>query len=144
MNWKNREQRLEHYKIQNRLYRLRKPILVKLSRRLDHRIWNTMRRLGLKKLGSLKELLGCSITDWKDYLYEGFIAKYGVSDLENIFDHTKYEIHHKIPLSVYSMTTLESQQKAFNYTNTEVISKLEHNLMHKRVGRRGPGKVKKS
>lgn len=67
------------------------------------------------KTSSSKELLGCSIEFYKEYLQNKFLP--GMA-WEN---YGKWEIDHIIPLASFDLTILNNQKIAFNYLNTQPL-----------------------
>jgi len=71
----------------------------------------------LKKSSTLI-LLGCSISDFKQYLKSQFLPEFTWENHGKI-----WEIDHIIPCSKFDLTILEEQQKCFHYTNMKPIFK---------------------
>ena len=60
-------------------------------------------------------LLGCSAKNWWKYL-----GSPGNNDLEHLV------VDHIIPVSLYDLSDPAEQRKAFNYRNTQLMSREEH------------------
>jgi hypothetical protein len=73
-------------------------------------------KLGCKNTSS-KELLGCSISEYKSYLESKFTK--GMS-WEN-YGRKGWHIDHIIPCSSFNLLDIEQQKQCFHYTNTQPL-----------------------
>jgi hypothetical protein len=96
--------------------RMKSDINTKIKARLRRRIRTIMDTNSVKKLDNSINLLGCSISEYKNYLESKFLDgmtwdNYG----------TAWHIDHIIPLSAYNISVKENQYKAFYYANTQPL-----------------------
>ena len=89
----------------------------KLNNRLRARIRQAFHQQGAMKSPSSSPcaLLGCRARDWWKYL-----GKPSNDDLARLV------ADHIIPLSLYDLSDPAEQRKAFNYRNTQLMSRKEH------------------
>lgn len=93
-----------------------------IKRRLGNRLRNIVKELGGNKYRykSSRELLGCEVDFFKDYLESTF--KDGIS-WDNISD---WDIDHIKPCKKFDLTILEEQQKCFHYSNLQALWRLDN------------------
>jgi hypothetical protein len=91
--------------------------------KLTHNYRNVIRQ-ALKrnsKTGLAVDLLGCSISDYKQYLESMFIGKMSWENKGYL-----WEIDHITPISKFKIDDLLEAKKAFNHKNTQPIMKSDH------------------
>lgn len=78
--------------------------------------------IGKSKSNSSIDLLGCNITNWKEYLQKTAI-KNGYLDF-NIDNYStkEYHIDHIIPCSAFNLECSYHQKLCFNWTNTQILT----------------------
>lgn len=94
----------------------------KLKHNIRTRIWNAVKR----KSNSSKDLLGCDIVFYMEYIEYLFDDK---MTWDNYGDY--WQIDHVQPLHTFDLDDMVSQKEAFNWKNTRPLSKYD-NLSKKR------------
>lgn len=79
---------------------------------------------GKSKSKNTKELLGCSLTEFKIYLESLF--KEGMSWDNHGFGNDKWHIDHIKPCCQFDLTKLEEQAKCFHYSNMQPLWQKEN------------------
>lgn len=87
----------------------------KISKRLRTRMLKALKRVKGKKSKSFKDLLGCSIKHFMEYMEKLF--KEGMS-WDN---HGGWHIDHIIPCASFDLTDPNQQIKCFHYTNLQPL-----------------------
>jgi len=119
--WQNKnKEKIKKYKIkyymknkENIVLKRKNNIQYRIRKLIDSRIRKIL--LLLNKSKSTIELLGCSISELKNWL-----------GIANYYDSKKYHIDHIIPCSLYDLTIKENQLKCFNYRNLRLIPAKEN------------------
>ena len=89
----------------------------KIGANLSKRIWDALRSQNLNKLSKTKDLLGCSIENFKNYLESLF--KSGMTWENYGKGKGKWEIDHIRPCASFDLTDAEQQKQCFHYTNLQ-------------------------
>jgi len=92
----------------------------KIAHNLRVRLKEVLR--GRIKAGRSVELLGCSVSFFKEYLERQFRKEMNWSNYGE-----EWAIDHIQPLSSFDLSNLEQQKIAFHYTNMQPLSKKENN-----------------
>jgi hypothetical protein len=99
----------------------------------DYRLLHTIRnriRMAIKrntKQGKSKDLLGCSIQFFKEYISKRFL------DGMSWDNHGKWHIDHIRPCSSFDMSDKQQQQQCFHYTNLQPLWAKDNLSKGKRV-----------
>jgi hypothetical protein len=92
-----------------------KDIAFKISNRLRHRIYSSLKSKNAKKNFKFKEYIGCSTADLISYLESKFV---GGMTKEN---YGKWHIDHIIPCTKFNLTDPGQQKECFHYTNLQPL-----------------------
>lgn len=88
---------------------------------LRTRLQNSLRRNSNGKFNTTKNLLGCSVEEFKVYLEKLFDDK---MSWENYGSY--WEIDHKVPCRAFNLSKPTEQAKCFHYSNMQPLEKLEN------------------
>jgi len=120
--WKHREQRLKYAKEHRQKHKDKiaeadnKPQR-KIGRRIRSRIINALVRQDSVKSKRIRELIGITIPELKNYLEKQF--KPGMSWKNYGF--YGWHIDHRLPLASFDLTKPKEQERAFHYTNLQPL-----------------------
>lgn len=90
----------------------------KIKKALRCRIWFALNSQNANKQNKTKELLGCSIEEYKQHLESQFKPEMNWKNYGTV-----WEIDHIISISSFDLTNIEEQLKCFNFTNTQPLFK---------------------
>jgi hypothetical protein len=90
----------------------------KLRKKLTTTLWNNLNKQNTSKLVSIRELIGCTIEEYKLYIEQQFKPEM------NWDNHGKvWEIDHIKPCDSFNLTDTEQQKQCFHYSNTQPLFK---------------------
>lgn len=92
------------------------------------RIRSVCRAKGVRKTTKHNELLGCSVTQFRQHLQSKFTDK---MSWENYGSY--WEIDHIIPCASFNLLNEEDQKKCFNYKNTQPLTISENRRKSKKL-----------
>lgn len=81
-----------------------------------------------------KELLGCTIEEFKLHLQETAILNGYLNFDINNYSSDEYHIDHIIPCSSFDLTDPEQQKQCFHYTNQQILTSYENLRKSDKVG----------
>lgn len=132
--WKHREQRLRHAKEYRK--RCKEKIIEadrkpqrRIGKNLRSRIINALVRQDSIKSKRIRELIGITIPELKNYLEKQF--KPGMT-WEN-YGFYGWHIDHRLPLISFDLTNPEEQKKAFHYTNLQPLWAKENHQKRSKI-----------
>ena len=91
--------------------------IYKLSISLRNRFKMSLKAKNINKKQSIFKLLGCTIYDYYKYLESKFLPGMTWGN----YEYYGWHIDHIISINKFDLNTLEGQQKAFHYTNTQPL-----------------------
>lgn len=94
----------------------------RIIKNISSRIRFALKRGHFTKNQSSVEILGCNIKEYKDYLENMFLTN---MSWEN-YGFTGWHIDHIVPLCTFNLTDSEEQRKAFHYTNTQPLWRVDN------------------
>jgi hypothetical protein len=109
-NKENIYKRLKEFKHKDKTYHIGCILRTQLN--------NYIRKGKGKKHTSVKNLIGCDIEFFKNYISNKFLPEMTWENYGNI-----WELDHIIPLVDFNLNELKEQQKAFNYINYQPLFK---------------------
>jgi hypothetical protein len=91
----------------------------RLRQNISRRIGMAFRAAGRTKSKRSVDLLGCSVSFFRDYLRSKYLP--GMTDNNYGKGSVKWNIDHIIPLASFNLTDVEQASKAFHYTNCQPL-----------------------
>lgn len=85
-----------------------------------HRVWKALKNAKIKKSDKTIELLGCSWNFYKSYLESLFLPLMGWNNI------SEWQIDHIRPLASFNLLIKQERFKAFHWSNTRPIWKIEN------------------
>jgi predicted RNA-binding Zn-ribbon protein involved in translation (DUF1610 family) len=116
----NSPQTKERRKIWYKTYRTRKSLTdvnYKLKKKLRKRFKSHLKSKGLRKSESVLKLLGCNITQFRNYIESKF--KPGMS--WSNYGYWGWHIDHILPCASFDFTKEEDRKKCWHYTNLQPL-----------------------
>tara|TARA_B100001057_G_scaffold56665_1_gene50206 strand:+ start:212 stop:796 length:585 start_codon:yes stop_codon:yes gene_type:complete len=86
-----------------------------ILRRLRNRLVQVMMKISKNKITSTKDLLGCSIDDFKEHIEQKF------SKGMNWENHGEWHLDHIKPISKFNLEDKNERKKCFHYSNLQPL-----------------------
>ena len=125
-NWKIRNRVKLRAMASQRIKSYSKDLNFVVKKNLRIRMHRALR--GIIKVGRTKELLGCSIEDFRRYIETKFITGMTWENYGCV-----WEIDHIMPCAIYDLSRPEHQRSCFHFSNLQPLFKSDNRRKHAKV-----------